>query len=208
MLQAIERLPGSLYRCICDCGNERLVKVGHFNSGKIKSCGCHAGRHGHAGSKRSRTYISYHNMMARCHKPENKRYKDYGAKGIFVCDRWRDSFHNFLDDMGECPEGETIDRIDNNKGYEPGNCRWATRSKNQRNRSVSKIWIVNGFSFETMADASREFNVSISTIRAWCQGRTSEGRWYPPREGCSVMGRYGNNNEAPPYEREGLIELK
>lgn len=113
MLKPIEWLSGSRYRCLCDCGKERVVRVGHFNTGKIKSCGCHVTRHGHSGNGRSRTYISYHNMMVRCHDKKNKRYKDYGGKGIFVCERWSKGFEYFLEDMGECPEGLQIYRIDN-----------------------------------------------------------------------------------------------
>jgi len=150
MLTAMERLPGSKYRCVCDCGNERIVNVGHFNTGKIKSCGCHVGRHGHVvGNRPSRTYTCYYNMIARCHKKTNKRYKDYGDAGITVCDRWRSSFVNFLEDMGESPAGLTIDRIDNSKGYYKENCRWVTRKENQRNRSLTINWIVQGREFQT-----------------------------------------------------------
>lgn len=192
MLTVAEVLPKSRLRCICDCGAERTVRLGHFNAGYAKSCGCHVTQHGHTnGGKLSRTYMAYRNMVARCHNPRNKRFKDYGAKGIVVCERWRCSFPAFLDDMGECPEGMTIDREKNNLGYEPGNCRWVTRSTNQRNRACSLLWNVYGEVFETAGDAAKRHGVSGPTIRAWCMGRMAEGHWYPPKDGCSVSKKYG-----------------
>lgn len=186
MLSAVERLKGSKYRCICDCGKERVISVGHFNTGKHSSCGC-SHWHGHAANKaKSREYITYHNMMARCYKPHNKRYCDYGAKGIIVCERWRESFQNFLDDMGVCPAGFQIDRIDNAKSYSPENCRWVSPKENMANRSISKIWTVFGREYMSTTDAAKEHSVSVHTIRAWCAGRVAEGRYYAPKPGCSV----------------------
>lgn len=77
-------------------------------------------------------------MLQRCHSPSAKDYPRYGAKGIAVCDRWRFSFENFFADMGHRPTGKSIDRIDNNKGYEPGNCRWATIKEQNRNVSTNR----------------------------------------------------------------------
>jgi hypothetical protein len=186
ILNVIQRLPGSKFLCKCDCGNEKVVGVGHFNVGQYKSCGC-INHHGHAGNgKRTREYIAYHNMITRCHKPKNKRFKDYGAKGILVCNTWRESFKNFLSDMGPCPPGCQIDRIDNNSGYSPENCRWITPKENMANRSISRIWIIDGREFRSTTDASKEFSVSAHTIRAWCLGRHAEGRYYPPKSSCGT----------------------
>jgi hypothetical protein len=196
MLVAMERLFGSKYRCVCDCGNERTVLVGHFNTGSIKSCGCHVRRHGHGGKKKSRTYISYGNMIARCHNPRNKRYADYGGRGILVCEPWRNSFFSFLSDMGECPQGHTIDRQDNSKGYSKENCRWVTRSQNQRNRNKAVNWIVFGKSYGAAIDAAKELNVSSHSISAWCRGRLAEGRWYEPKPGCRVEPKYAEPHPA------------
>ena len=130
-LVVTRRLPKSKYLCRCDCGNERIVNIGHFNTGDIKSCGCHWW-HGHAGSSnRSNEYTSYHNMLGRCYDKKNKRYSDYGGRGIVVCDSWRISFKDFLQDMGLRPDGFVIDRIDNTQGYSKQNCRWLSRSDSQ-----------------------------------------------------------------------------
>lgn len=188
MLAAVERLSGSRYRCVCDCGNERVVMVGHFNTGQIKSCGCHKPQHGHTpvtGS--SKTYQCWVNMRARCHNPNNKRYADYGGSGILVCDRWRNSFVAFLADMGEQPAGMQIDRIDNSLGYEPGNCRWVTPKQNMANRSITRIYSVKGEEFLSAGDAAKRFCVSANTISAWCKGRTAAGRWYPPKPDCAYF---------------------
>jgi hypothetical protein len=89
-------------------------------------------RHGHGRwGKTSPTYISWRNMHVRCSKPSDNSFRFYGAKGIKVCERWRD-FTKFLADMGECPSGLTLDRLDNNKNYELGNCRWATKKEQAR----------------------------------------------------------------------------
>lgn len=194
MLVVVNRLPGSKIECKCDCGGRKTLSVGHFNTGKMKSCGCHAPKHGHAGGDRkSREYASYWNMMARCHNPKNKRYLDYGGNGIEVCERWRESFQAFLDDMGKCPKGMQIDRRDNTLGYFPENCRSSTPKENMNNRGCTRIWNVYGEEYLSISDAALDHGVGISTIRAWCLGRMAEGRWYEPKPGCSWRWRYHRN---------------
>lgn len=131
--------------CRCKCGKEKPVRTDHLTSGRTISCGCKLGRnsellknglkHGHCSSRSSRTYSSWTAMHARCRNPKAHSYADYGGRGISVCDRWK-SFENFLADMGGRPLQTSIDRIDPNGNYEPGNCRWATvevQGDNKRN---------------------------------------------------------------------------
>ena len=94
-------------------------------------------RHGRT-TGNDRTYRSWAGIIQRCTNPNDKRWHDYGGRGIAVCERWRE-FLNFLADMGERPEGKSIDRINNNLGYSPENCRWATPLEQQNNMSTNVI---------------------------------------------------------------------
>ncbi len=141
------------YFCRCDCGTEKTVQrdVLLMKAG-ASSCGC---RHRDAASKvgrrnrthgeghpdrRSREYKAWGSMKDRCYRPKNIRYAQYGGRGIAVCERWRDSFENFLADMGRKPSPRhQLDRYPNNDGdYEPGNVRWATLQEQRRNRPTPK----------------------------------------------------------------------
>lgn len=138
-----------VWRCLCDCGNEAFAQSAHLVDGRRVSCGCAkvAGtqirkkrpRHGHyVGNVASPTYSTWSGMQTRCFNKTAPAYKHYGARGITVCERWR-TFDNFLADMGAKPARCSIDRIDVNGNYEPGNCRWATskeQSRNKRNTGV------------------------------------------------------------------------
>lgn len=127
--------------CRCACGVERSVVRGILIRGRSRSCGCLGAeltgeRSRVHGAKRTPTYMSWRRMRRRCFDENGEAFKHYGGRGISVCERWlgRQGFVNFLADMGERPEGLSIDRIDNDKGYEPGNCRWATPKEQNNNR--------------------------------------------------------------------------
>lgn len=133
------------WECLCKCGACVTVIGKQLLSGKSTSCGCFRSEvaamrmttHGQGGARngsRTRTYNSWMNMRMRCYNPNHTRYEQWGGRGITVCDRWRDSFENFLADMGKCSTGMSIDRINVNGNYEPGNCRWATASEQARNK--------------------------------------------------------------------------
>lgn len=128
----------------CDCGNRHTCLLSNVKRGNTKSCGCSIStrptkksKHGHsAEGKVSPTYISWVSMKQRCNSPKHVAYSRYGGRGIKVCDRWF-LFENFLLDMGERPDGTSLDRVDNEKGYFRKNCRWASPAVQANNRSKS-----------------------------------------------------------------------
>lgn len=132
--------------CTCDCGNSHQCSVSHLKSGHTQSCGCLAREYKEAElqlaalERRSYTKSSYKAMMARCHYPKAPGYFKYGGVGITVCDRWRfgeggmSGWDCFYEDMGPRPQGYSIDRLDNTRGYDTDNCRWATQKQQHANR--------------------------------------------------------------------------
>ena len=129
--------------CRCDCGTVKDVSTGNLRGGYIKSCNCirreqlSAMRFKHGRGHEDYTYRSWVSMRSRCNNSHKKKFEYWGGRGITVCPEW-DSFETFLRDMGERPEGKTIDRIDNDKGYCKENCRWATAKEQRANQRPRK----------------------------------------------------------------------
>lgn len=158
--------------CQCDCGEKITVVGDSLKRGNTKSCGCYQKEqlierlttHGHAKQGGSKTYRVWTYMIHRCTNPKDKRYQDYGGRGITVCERWRNSFENFLEDMGQVPEGYQIDRIDNNGNYCKTNCRWATRQEQMRNTRRNFLISYNDKT-QCLASWAEELNMNYSTLK-------------------------------------------
>lgn len=158
--------------CKCECGNERELFSSSLISGRSRSCGCWVSglvssastKHGHNRiSGQSPTYKSWRAMLRRCTDKSHRNYAIYGGKGVAVCRRWL-KFANFLADMGERPDGKTLDRIDGNKDYCKSNCRWSSPMEQANNMSVNRKLTYKGRT-QNVAQWSRELGINANTIR-------------------------------------------
>lgn len=162
----------------CECGTIKEVDYYHIKSGKSKSCGCLAREmtikretiHGHARvGKITSEHRAWLSIIDRCYREKNKSYKDYGGRGIIVCERWLNSFENFIADMGKKPTPKhSIDRIDVNGNYEPNNCKWKTIKEQQNNRR-NNHWIEHLGETKTIAQWADIYKTNQKTFwsRLW-----------------------------------------
>lgn len=149
-----QRMCGAIWECVCDCGNVLGVSTYQLKSGKTKSCGCwsrdRTKKHGMEGTA---IYNAWAAMIQRCTNPKNRFFHAYGARGITICNEWLD-FKNFYADMGDKPEGMSLDRINNDGNYEPSNCKWSTQKEQIRNRRVSPKY---------------EYQGQLKSLAEWCE---------------------------------------
>ncbi len=152
------------YHCRCDCGSLKVFRRSNIKSGHTKSCGC-LGKETHFkhGACRTRTYNSWMSAKRRCDYPEATGYRNYGGRGITMCDRWYNSYQAFLSDMGERPKEHSIDRIDPNGNYEPDNCRWASRKTQNNNTSRSHILEFQGRK-QTISQWAKEYGLVPNSL--------------------------------------------
>lgn len=174
----VDKSGSALWRCVCDCGQSRVIAGTSLRAGRNKSCGCASPRFTAEkttkhGKSRTRTYKIWQGMRHRCSSAaKGKEKKNYFDKGIRVCDRWN-SFELFLLDMGEAPIGASIDRFPNNKGnYEPKNCRWADKEMQANNTTVNRR-LSDG---KTVAESAKQIGIKPNTleyrlIRGWSEQR-------------------------------------
>ncbi len=159
----------ALYQC--SCGNVKEFFVKNVTRGLTKSCGCWnkelmREKQTTHGMSHTGEYHSYNGMIARCYNTNLKRYKDWGGRGISVCERWLESFENFYEDMGPKPSnGYTIERIDNNGNYTPENCIWATQKEQGRNQRTNVHITYNNITL-TVSEWSEKLGIKAATIYA------------------------------------------
>lgn len=150
------------WNCVCECGKEVIVFGFCLKNGNTKSCGCITRTHNE--SNRTKEYRAWVHIKDRCNNPNDKGYKNYGSRGITVCDRWINSYENFLADMGRAPTPQhSIERKENNKGYSPDNCKWATKIEQANNVRNNRV-IEYQFRVQTLAQWCRELKVDYRLI--------------------------------------------
>lgn len=173
---SVDRCGKVQWVCRCSCGNIVSVVGSKLKSGYTKSCGCLAleVRTKHGNSRKSEYRIRL-TMIQRCHNPKSRQYKDYGGRGITVCERWRESFDAFYADMGQRPSKDhSLERVDNNSGYCKENCKWATRKEQSRNMRSNVLLFCDGQPI-TVTDWASEAKVKRNTVYS----RKSRG-WTDP----------------------------
>jgi len=165
----IKYLGNYKYLCICNCGNEKIIISQHLRSGSTKSCGCINLKHGYSGKNKSKSYKTWCSLKQRCLNPKNKDYKNYGDRGIIICQRWLrphgQGFINFFKDMGEIPKEKELDRIDNNKGYSPDNCKLSTRKEQSRNMRKN-IYLTFNNNTKLLIEFAEKYSIPYKTLWA------------------------------------------
>jgi hypothetical protein len=204
--------PGKYYRlvnCQCDCGTMRVCQPSKLRTGQTVSCGCYAAENASKRLKRhgmttTPEYVTWRSMRDRCSNPAATGYHSYGGRGIKVCDRWLESFEAFYADMGRRPDGMSIDRIDVNGNYEPGNCRWATTYEQGDNRTDNHHIEVAGERIN-LSEARRRSGLTQSSIRARMRkGMTPEQAVTSPRD-KSMGSRHKSNNRYIVYGGKRML---
>lgn len=158
----------AVWTCKCDCGAQKDIPGNKLRAGLYKSCGCSSPRFTKEaltthGMSRTRTYRIWQGMKRRCSAFSGKKeLANYFNRGIRVCDRWHD-FNNFLEDMGQAPDGLSIDRINVNGNYEPANCRWATATEQANNTTVNVIVSYSGEKL-TLSQLARKLDIKANTF--------------------------------------------
>lgn len=184
-LSVIKNAKGG-WLCRCDCGAEKIVRAQALKTGATQSCGCYKAEVRHRPWKHGMTYKPIYrlwvSMIDRCTRPNVPNFKSYGARGIKVCERWQ-TFENFYADMGDRPDGKTLDRIDQNGNYELGNCRWATHKVQARNRRDNRLITMNGETKPLIAWCE-SFGLSPLTVSGRLRrGATLEAAFQPVAAG-------------------------
>ena len=164
--KSLSRTRPVYWTCQCICGAVRDVQAGSLKNGTSTSC-CSCARTSH-GEARSSTYRCWVNMRQRCKNVKHPQYKDYGGRGIAVCEEWA-TFKTFFEDMGRKPERLSLERVDNNAGYCKSNCIWATKTEQVRNSRTSKLTvsIVRAIRASTLSSAELARKYCVTPANVW-----------------------------------------
>jgi len=179
----------SRWRCVCDCGTETTATIGNLKCGHTQSCGClsiescinRSTTHGRSGT---REFIAWSSAKQRCYYARSNRYYLYGNRGIKMCEGWRKSFEAFFEHMGICPNGYSLDRIDTNGNYEPGNCRWASKETQARNTRFNRMVSVNERTLPAVV-----WDIELGFPKGTVRGRLHRG-WSDERAVTQPMRRH------------------
>lgn len=198
---ALDYVGKSRWACLCDCGGMVSVRGKDLLSGSSQSCGCLGRELASArlkthGMTRTPEWIAWIAMHDRCTRKAHPAYHHYGGRGITVCERWK-TFENFLEDMGLRPEGRyTLDRTDNDKGYDPDNCRWATYTEQENNRRGNRMATINGVTKSVSSFAHEYGEKPVRVFHRLYMGWTIEEALTPSTRKKPSRGKKSQNMEA------------
>lgn len=173
--------------CRCECGTEKVIRSSDLRAGRTTSCGCwrsesttaRSHRHGQSTTaRRTKAYMAWAGMLQRCTNPSDKEWHNYGGRGITVCDEWR-RFEAFHADMGEPPEGRSLDRVDVDGPYNLSNCRWATAAEQARNKR-GNVWIIHKGQRMVLEDAARMEGIGSETVNYRRKAGWPQDLWFVP----------------------------
>lgn len=172
--------------CKCECGKTTVVDASHLKDGHTRSCGCLmkeivSKTHSTHGMSKSPEYSVWNSMKDRCYNANNIEFDSYGGRGVEVCDRWRYSFENFYNDMGNKPRRKSLDRIDSNGDYSPDNCKWSNYIEQNNNKRNNILVSNNGITL-TLGQWAREKGINYGTLKwRYYQGLRGEEPLAPLR---------------------------
>lgn len=174
---------GRMATCVCDCGTQTEVWASNLYTGNTKSCGC-LKKTADGLSKVSRDYYVWAGMLKRCYNERDEAFHNYGGRGIKVCEQWKESFAQFLADMGPRPRGYSIERINNNGNYEPSNCRWATAME-QMGNTRKNVYLTFRGRTQHLSGWARELKLPYQTLlnRMRLLGWSVEKAFTTPHQG-------------------------
>lgn len=186
--------------CRCDCGNDKIVMGMYLRSASVIDCGCGATARRSAaravhGMTDTPEFHTWRGMLYRCTNPNSKHWHLYGGRGITVCDRWRESFENFYADMGPRPEGTSLDRKDNDKGYSPDNCRWATPQEQQNNRRGNIHITIDGAT-KTLKQWAKHYGVPYSVVKARRAAGADGAELFAPMKRRAYGAKHDHNGKS------------